>query len=277
MKSNNSPLITVAMVTYNSSKYLREAIDSVLESTYSNFELVISDDNSQDNTWEIITSYKNKHIRAFRNETNIGEYNNRNKCLHFAKGKYIIYIDGDDKIYSHALDFFVKYLEQNQNCACAISRPHDSRFFYSKVLNPEELYKLHYFSQTVLNLALVRVCFNTSILKNVGGFSTKYKAGDDFIRLQVAKKHPILIINDGLVWWRQTPGQASERLKKSINGCLEPFIINNYFLNIKDCPLDHGKILLARKKLKLKKIKYAFHFLMQGKILRFYKLFCLHL
>jgi len=62
----NTPDVTVAMVTYNSGKYVGVAIESVLSSSYTNFELIISDDASGDNTWDIISSYNDARIRAYR-------------------------------------------------------------------------------------------------------------------------------------------------------------------------------------------------------------------
>ena len=76
-----APLFTVATITYNSSKWVRDAIESILNSTFSDFELLISDDCSSDNTWEIIQTYQDPRITAWRNEQNLGEYANRNKFI----------------------------------------------------------------------------------------------------------------------------------------------------------------------------------------------------
>lgn len=268
MNNQNTPLVTVAMVTYNSAKYVRIAIESVLTSSYTNFELIISDDCSKDETWAIINKWSDKRIKAFRNEKNIGEYQNRNRCLHLASGKYIIYVDGDDKINRHALSTFVNTFEENPDCAFLISRPEDNRFHYPQKLLPKQIYKLHYLSdKTVINLSLLRTCFNKERLQNAGGFSSKYKAGDDYIRLKLTQEYPIVLIEDGLVWWRRSPGQASERLKNSYNGFVEPLIIKHHFLAIKSCPLSADEIIHAKKILK----KKAFHtwkaIIKEGKIL----------
>ena len=93
------PLFTVATITYNSSRWVRQAIESVLASSYTDFEYIISDDCSTDDTWDIIQEYKDGRIKAWRNQTNIGEYPNRNIVLRQAKGKYFLFIDGDDLTY----------------------------------------------------------------------------------------------------------------------------------------------------------------------------------
>ena len=246
MQSNNCPLITVAMVTYNSSRYLIEAIDSVLASDYSNFELLISDDCSLDNTWGIIKSYSDSRIIAVKQKKNIGEYNNRNYCLVSAKGKYIIYIDGDDIIYPHSLSVFVNELEASQECGMAISRSVPNGI--KNILSPIETIKIHYLGDTVLNLALVRVCFNRIKFLSLGGFSVKYKAGDDYARLLMASHYPVKIVEDKLTWWRKSGNSASYKHFNSYSGVYEPLAIKYYFLN-KTNLLSKKEMLEIEKKL----------------------------
>src|SRR5258706_6333730 len=100
-----APLVTVAMVTYNSARYLTEAIESVLAQEFEDFELLICDDCSRDDTWQIASRYDDPRIRAVRNEFNMGEYQNRNQALRLARGKYVMFLDGDDFLYPHGLGF----------------------------------------------------------------------------------------------------------------------------------------------------------------------------
>ena len=72
--TQSHPDITIAMVTYNSEQYVEFAVKSILQSGYENFELIISDDHSTDNTWEIIQAIQDPRIRKFQNISNIGEY-----------------------------------------------------------------------------------------------------------------------------------------------------------------------------------------------------------
>ena len=89
------PLVSVLMTAYNREKYIAEAIESVLASTYSNLELIIVDDCSKDNTLQIATNYqaKDDRIKVYKNEKNLGDYPNRNKAASYAKGKYLKYVD----------------------------------------------------------------------------------------------------------------------------------------------------------------------------------------
>lgn len=86
------------MPVYNSEKYLDDAIKSILNQTFSDFELIIIDDNSTDDSWNIIQKYakKDKRIKSFRNEENMGCTKSLNQGLKQAKGKYIARMDSDD-------------------------------------------------------------------------------------------------------------------------------------------------------------------------------------
>src|SRR5690242_9380591 len=100
------------MPVYNASSYLREAIESILNQTYSNFEFIIINDGSTDNSLEIIRSYHDPRISVVNNETNLGIIKTRNKGLKLAKGKYIANMDADDISLSSRLEKQVQYLEQ---------------------------------------------------------------------------------------------------------------------------------------------------------------------
>lgn len=99
-----NPKVSVCIPTYNYGRYLPEAIESVLNQTYTDFELLVLDDASQDDTESIVQSYvaKDSRIRYVRNSTNVGMVNNWNRCLELATGKYIKYLFGDD-VFSSSL------------------------------------------------------------------------------------------------------------------------------------------------------------------------------
>ena len=92
------PLISVALCTYNGEKYIIPQLESILQQSYSNLEVVIVDDHSTDNTWNIILSYKerNPRIKCFRNEENIGFNANFARAISLSNGEYISISDQDD-------------------------------------------------------------------------------------------------------------------------------------------------------------------------------------
>src|ERR1700742_3478188 len=92
------PLISVALCTYSGEKFLQEQMDSILAQTYKNLEIVIVDDCSTDRTIDIINSYaeKDKRIKLFQNDTNLGFNKNFEKALSLTTGEYISISDQDD-------------------------------------------------------------------------------------------------------------------------------------------------------------------------------------
>jgi glycosyltransferase involved in cell wall biosynthesis len=89
-------MVTVLMPAYNAASFLREAIESILKQTYSDFEFIIINDGSSDETENVILSYTDKRIRYFKNETNLGIIQTLNKGISLARGKFIARMDADD-------------------------------------------------------------------------------------------------------------------------------------------------------------------------------------
>lgn len=102
MKNNNPLKFTVAVCSYNIEKYIERAIKSVLNQEYENYEIIVVDDCSQDNTAEIIKKYENNKLKFFSTEKNSGTAAaSRNIAIEKANGEYIIFLDGDDTLYDN--------------------------------------------------------------------------------------------------------------------------------------------------------------------------------
>lgn len=105
--------LSVVLCTYNGEKFLREQLDSVLSQTLLPDEIVVSDDCSNDNTWDILLEYKEKNpslFRLFRNEENIGAHANFRKLFHYASGELVAICDQDDIWLPKKLESCVKEL-----------------------------------------------------------------------------------------------------------------------------------------------------------------------
>lgn len=96
MKENNMPLISVIMPVYNGERFLRQAVDSILNQTFHDFELIIINDGSTDSTEDIILSYTDKRIRYVKNEKNLRLIKTLNKGLGLASGQFVSRMDADD-------------------------------------------------------------------------------------------------------------------------------------------------------------------------------------
>lgn len=116
-----SPKITVLMSVYHGEKYLREAIDSVVNQTYSDFEFIIINDNTKDSSVEIIESFKDSRIRLIHNEANIGLTKSLNKGIGLARGQYIARMDADDVSLPERFERQVQYLDERTDVILVVS------------------------------------------------------------------------------------------------------------------------------------------------------------
>ena len=107
------PKVTVLMPVYNGEKYLREAIDSILSQTFTDFELLIIDDGSSDKSFKIINSYQDLRIKIIQNPKNVGISASLNDGLSLAKGKYIARMDCDDISLSNRLQKQIDFLDEH--------------------------------------------------------------------------------------------------------------------------------------------------------------------
>lgn len=123
MPINNFPKVTVCLPTYNSGEFITQAISSILEQTFTDFELIISDDCSTDNTQEVIKSYleKDNRIKYLQNSKNLGLFPNWNHCLESASGEYITVFAQDDVMLPKNLEQKVKILDKYQNVGLVTS------------------------------------------------------------------------------------------------------------------------------------------------------------
>ena len=111
------PRISVIMSVYNSARFLAEAIQSILGQTYNDFEFIIVDDGSSDQSLEIIRSYAkmDNRIRVLENEKKYGLAASLNRCIFIAKGDYIARMDADDICVPDRLEKQIAFLEQHPN------------------------------------------------------------------------------------------------------------------------------------------------------------------
>jgi len=108
-----NPKVTVLMPVYNGEKYLREAIDSILNQTFADFEFLIINDGSTDDSEKIIKSYQDPRIKLVDNEINLGLIKSLNKGIDLAKGKYIARMDQDDISFSNRLKTQINFMNKH--------------------------------------------------------------------------------------------------------------------------------------------------------------------
>jgi glycosyltransferase involved in cell wall biosynthesis len=120
---NKSPLVSIGFPVYNGAEYLVKSIESILKQTYKNFELIISNNNSTDNTETIIQKYRKKdcRIKYFRQKTNIGGLRNYNFVLNSAKGQYFLWAAADDLWDKNFVKSLIQPMLVNKNIVMSTS------------------------------------------------------------------------------------------------------------------------------------------------------------
>lgn len=109
-----TPKVSVGIPVYNGQDYIREAIDSVLNQTFTDFEIIIVDNQSTDDTVNIVKEYNDPRIKLFINETNIGIIPNWSKVMEYSTGDYMKVLPADDYLYPECLALQVKVLDDDK-------------------------------------------------------------------------------------------------------------------------------------------------------------------
>lgn len=255
------PLLSVLMTTYNRAQYVEASIASVLKSTYTNWELIIVDDCSTDNTSELVEQYlHDKRIRFFKNEKNLGDYPNRNKAAALAKGKYIKYLDSDDLIYPYGLEGMVSAMEAYPEAGIGLTyNSYDNHEPFPVCFKNDQLFLTHFFKKGILFIGPTGCIYNRAYFEEIGGFNPEFKVASDYdFNMRAALNKPIVLFQRDLFWWREHEGQEIVNSSKN-----NEYIIFNYLINkqtvensslnntLKLTILKNNDILMGRRLLKL--------------------------
>ncbi|MBS1981572.1 MAG: glycosyltransferase family 2 protein [Bacteroidetes bacterium] len=259
ISTTEAPLVSVLMTAYNREKYIAEAIESVLASTYKNFELIIVDDGSQDQTVAIARSYeqKDQRVKVYVNEQNLGDYPNRNKAAGYAKGKYIKYVDADDYIYPHGLAVLAETMERFPEAGWGLcSLLQYTKRPYPFQLTPKEAYHYHYFGPGLFHKAPLSSIIKMSAFENENGFKNARMVGDYEMWHRLAMQYPVVLMQDGVVWYREHDEQEVVFRSQFVEAYEE---VKYKYLQNSKCPLDkelaHQILQKEKKRLRMSLIK----------------------
>lgn len=181
-----SPKVSIVLPTYNGASRIKQSIDSCLNQTYKNVELIIVDDGSFDETPRIIRSYKDPRIKYIRHKKNAGLPNALNTGFANADGNYLTWTSDDNQYLPTAIEEMVKFLEKNK----AVDLVYADYWAHYLGTENKELRKM----PDVLNLAIdnnVGACFlyTRRVYENVGNYDPKYRLVEDYeYWIRVSKK-----------------------------------------------------------------------------------------
>lgn len=260
-------MVTVLMPVYNAGEFLKEAIDSILNQTYEEFEFLIINDGSTDSSVNIIESYKDKRIKLIHNIENKGLVESLNKGIEIAQGKYIIRMDADDIAEVNRIETQVDFMENNSDVAVAGSngviflsdKPIIKKLTDLPIKYNEIKCKLLFECPIVHSAVIIR---KNILLENNYRYSEKYKDTEDYgLWIEIAKNHKIVNIPKKLLRYRIISSSITNQALKRINDRIK--VMKNIYVLGLDCleikyseeELDiHAEIALSST---LKHFKYT--------------------
>lgn len=220
MSISDQPLVSVLMTAYNREKFIAEAIESVLASTFEHFELIIVDDCSSDNTVKIAKEFESKdqRIKVYVNEENLGQFPNRNNASSFARGKYMMSVDSDDKILQNALEQLVDVMETHPESSFAMYS-HNSEEI--EILDSKDAINQHFFKNPFLNCGPGGTFLTRFFFEEIGKYPIEYGIpGDMFFNLKACCFSSIILIPFEFMYYRRHDDQE-------INNSYD-YLYNNY-------------------------------------------------
>ena len=205
-----APAVSVLVTVFNRENYLSACLDSILASSWQDFEVVLVDDGSTDGSWSIATDYakKDDRIRPFRNEKNLGDYPNRARAAGYATGSYLKYVDSDDLIYPHGLATMIEAMAAHPDAALGLSHslPEDERPYPWK-LDSAEAWRKEFLGDGCMGSGPTGAIIRADTFREIGGFRDWGVLNDTDLWYRISARWPIVLLPPGLVWWRRHSGQ----------------------------------------------------------------------
>ena len=242
-----SPLVSVLMTAYNREKYIAEAIESVLASSFRDFELIIVDDGSKDRTVEIARRYTtDQRVRVHVNEKNLGDYPNRNRAAELAQGKYLKYLDSDDVLYPFGLGAMVDMMSRHPSTAFGLQRPSPKDRPFPIVLTPEQAYREHFLGRGLFGVGPSGTIILASAFRTAGGFSGRRFIGDVELWLRLAAQSLVVKFMEGLIWYRRHDDGELQIGYRSLAQNSGEYLVQTEALASENCPLpgsDRARVI----------------------------------
>ena len=221
----NNPKVSICIPVYNAEKTISTTIQSVLDQTFQDWQLIIVDNCSTDQTVEVIKSFTDKRIQLFQNETNCGMVNNWNKCLEKADADYIQLLCADDLLENQCIEIKYKFLSEQENCVAVsggtfiinegnkviFKRRHFSR---DCIINGNKIIKTSFRTKNIFGEPS-NVMFKRAAMQKAGVFSNTVPYSPDWeYWLRLARYGDFAFLKDYLVRYRVSSVNETSNLFK---------------------------------------------------------------
>ena len=243
---------SILVTVYNREQYLAACLKSVFNSCFEDFEILVVDDASTDDSLAIATEVasKDSRVQVHINEQNLGDYGNRNRAASLATGKYLKYLDADDLIYPHSLEMMVEAMEAQPEAALGLSlNETDPEQPFPFVTDSEGVIRSHFLGKGLLGVGPSASIIRRDAFEAVGGFSGRQFIGDAELWLKLAERWPVVSLPPALVWWRTHEGQQMNLELSRPEVLVERFRLEMDTLD-ETSQLDETEKNLARSRIK---------------------------
>ena len=216
----SNPAITVLMTMFNASRHLRAAIDSILRQTFADFEFLIIDDGSTDDSAELMGNYRDDRIRLIRNAANQGQTPCLNQGLELARGEWIARQDADDLSHPRRLECQIARLRADETFALLGAQAWivDDRGRFSGMLTvPTEAESIGWamlFENPFIHTAAI---FRREVAQCLGGYDAAFRICQDYdLWLRITAKHCAANLPDRLVTYRHSPSSLQHASREVV-------------------------------------------------------------
>ena len=204
----DAPRVTVLMAVFNGERHLRAAIDSILEQSFSDFELLIVDDASTDSSMSIVADYDDTRIVVVGNEQNLGLTKSLNRGLAVARGEYVARLDADDLAHPDRLALQVAHLDRHPThalVASAYQRIGDDGTRYPSRAAPLTAEGIRWRLLFLNAFAHSSVTFRRGVTTALGGYDEAFVYAQDYeLWSRLADRHPVAALPQELAAYRDS-------------------------------------------------------------------------
>lgn len=278
--NNKNFLVSICIPTYNCARHLKKALESIINQTYDNLEIIISDNASTDNTLALLQEFNDPRIKIYKNSKNIGAENNFSKCVELADGEYIAIFHADDLYLPDMVQKQVEAFQDNPSIGAVFTlanyaNDRDKVIGQSKL--PVELKGkgIYYFPEIFLSilsnlnfLICPSAMVKSKIYKELTPFNgDRFETSADLdMWLRILEKHPIAILDEKLMNYRLSSVPGSYHFGYLRTEQEDFFRVMDYYLSVKSSVLNIPHRVLNKYEFlrSIDNIKRAVNYVIKG-------------
>jgi glycosyltransferase involved in cell wall biosynthesis len=217
-------LVSVIIAVYNCERYIQKALDSILQQSYQNLEVLICDDCSTDNSWSLLSAYTDSRIRLFKNKKNQGVVATRNFLFEQATGDFFLIQDADDWSSPNRVDVLLELFNSNPTAdACCTAHFRVSNTNKLTIHGNANLYQIDINHCENLPFMPPTLIFSRKVYQQIGGYHPFFAnsfAEDWYWVIRVVEKFKMLFLNQPLYYYRFNPNSITNTFTRK-----EDFIV----------------------------------------------------